>query len=85
MIDLVRYGSIVIKTNHVNYKQALKETTVTERISVRDTKDILAEFLKHLDRYKLEDIHNIGLQVIEKDNKPQFVDVTWSKRETIAN
>jgi DNA-binding protein Fis len=82
-MDIIKYGSITIKTNHVNFKEAHTTTTYTERRPVETSKDILTEFLKHLDRHKTGEVHNIGLQVIEKDNKPQFVDLTWSVR-TIA-
>lgn len=84
-MDIVKYGSITVKTNHVNFKEVHTVTTVTERKPVENAKDVLAEFLKHLDRYKTGEIHNIGIQVVEKDDKPQFVDLTYSKRETIAN
>lgn len=75
---MIQFGSTTVTTKHVNYEDVRKITVYTERHSVKDHKDVLSEFLKLHKRYKDEGLHEIGFKLIEKDGKPQFVDLIWS-------
>lgn len=81
--DIIRYGSVTTKVNHVDFKQTHSVTTYTERKAVKNYKDVLAEFLKHLKRAESGEIYNISFKVIEKDSQPRFVDLSWDIISTI--
>ncbi len=60
-----------------------KFTDIVERVPVKDATAIHAEFLKLLDLYIKGGIESIGVQTVDRDHKPQFLDKYWTVREEI--
>lgn len=87
---MIRYGKVIESIQEGNittistvaihdYEEKVRHTAYIERFSVHDDKDILTEFLKMMDKYKRGDMREPGFKIIEKKNKPHFVDVNWSE------
>lgn len=76
-----RQGDVVTSTERmiVNWQNVKQTTICTEIVRVHDDKQILAEFLKLLDRMKAGEIDHIGLQVVSsKHNESVRIEKTWS-------
>lgn len=69
--------------NLVNSQEASKFTDFIERVPVRNITDIHAEFLKLLDLYAKDEVKAMGVQLIERSGKPQFLDKYWTVYEEI--
>lgn len=82
-MDIIRYGSVTTKINHVDYKQTHTTTNYTERHPIKNYQDALALILKHIERAETGEIHNIGMVVVEKDTLPRFIDLSWSINSTL--
>ena len=77
----IRYGKVTTEISRCDYKDTKTVVTYTERIPVENEQDILSAFLRLHKNYKSENLHNIELKLIEKNDKPQFVDISWSEIE----
>lgn len=83
-MSIIKYGRVVVETAHVDYKQVRRTVKYTERVAVKSKKDVLKEILAHHKKYLDEEISNIGIQVVEKNGQPQFVDKIWSVVEILG-
>lgn len=75
----MRFGRITITKNIHESEEASTTTSYTERIKIESHADLLAEILKALDKYKKAEINQLKFDIIEKQNKPQYIEVSYCK------
>lgn len=85
----LRFGKQVVMTRegdltmvheevYANFDTVKKITVYTETVRIKDDKDILAEFLKLLDRQKAGEIDLIGLQCLRNpDSGAMRIEKSW--------
>ena len=69
--------------NVIDGKEVGKFQDNIERIPVQSIMEMHAEWLKMLDLYTKGEIKTIGVQLIERAGKPQFLDKYWTVYEEI--
>lgn len=84
----LRFGKqIVIETDgdrgvvreqvFANYETVKKVTTYTETVRVKDRKEVLAEYLKLMDKWKAGEIDLPGIEVIRDKTGNMRVEKNW--------
>ncbi len=57
------------------------KVTYVDRIQVKSEKEILAHFLKMLDKYKQGDMCEPVFQIRERGGLPKFIEITWQPKQ----
>ena len=75
---MVKYGTETKAETYVDGRLVRTVEIFTEKVPVKNQTDVIREIIKHYKNYTDNDLHNIEFKLIEKDDKPQFIEKSYS-------